>query len=597
MEARTAQDPTDAAAASTVGLEEEETKIIHAIQKAEGHEPCFGQSEGRCSRTACRFMQVCLAQAQDGCEGDYLMVPTLDLEEYEPDSEPLRGVADESKGACWYGLIGVGNCGGALVQNLYDLGYRKVLAVNTSRGDLDLLRIPENQKFLLDIGQEYTGRDAQKSAKAVGRYRQDILHLIRQIFASDLDHIMVCFGAGGGTGSGSVAELTDIAKIYARYIGLKEPDKKVGVLMTLPAAARVGCPVVAENAYAVVKKLAEMASANQISPLITIDNDKISKMYPQLTRQALWSSINVTAARLFHAFNRISAAGSEYTSFDRLDYTSIIESGGSLIMGRTKVNHVDNPFAISEAVKHSMAQTLFAGQPDLSRAGVVGCIFIGNRRLMADVKGLREHIDYAFDILAETTGQATIHRGIYEDNGEGLRVYTIVGGLQPPAERIEELTGDAYRQPAPRLDNTAPLRNRKEDILALAEYFLAGNANLYTRQDKSLSPEARTILLHYPWPGNVDELEKAMARCYEVTRGHEIQLDALPFALIFADCRHYPKSIWPALAQAKRRLIIKTLDLTQGIEPTARLLGIDRARLLCLIENLKIAQVTHVTDD
>jgi DNA-binding NtrC family response regulator len=142
-----------------------------------------------------------------------------------------------------------------------------------------------------------------------------------------------------------------------------------------------------------------------------------------------------------------------------------------------------------------------------------------------------------------------------------------------------------------------PLRQRREDILALAEYFLAGNANLYTRQDKSLSPEARTILLHYPWPGNVDELQRAMARCYEVTRGQEIQLDALPFALIFADCRHYPKSIWPALAQAKRRLIIKTLDLTQGIAPTARLLGIDRARLLCLIENLKIAQVTHVTDD
>jgi len=41
--------------------------------------------------------------------------------------------------------------------------------------------------------------------------------------------------------------------------------------------------------------------------------------------------------------------------------------------------------------------------------------------------------------LSEITGKATIHRGIYEDGRDSLRVYTIIGGLSSPAERLEEL--------------------------------------------------------------------------------------------------------------------------------------------------------------
>ena len=43
---------------------------------------------------------------------------------------------------------------------------------------------------------------------------------------------MIGFGVGGGTGSGSVVGLIDIAKRYARYIGLK--NKNVGVVVMLP---------------------------------------------------------------------------------------------------------------------------------------------------------------------------------------------------------------------------------------------------------------------------------------------------------------------------------------------------------------------------
>ena len=366
-------------------------------------------------------------------------LPTLDLEQYEPVIEEEIGVKDHIKGSTRYAWLGGGQCGGRLVKSFYDLGYKKVLAVNTTHHDLDMLDIPEGQKFLMDIGEMGAGKDIERGEKAVHQCQQEILHLARQTLSTQVDHIMVCFGAGGGTGSGSVIGLINIAKRYARYIGLQNPNKKVGVIMTLPTVGEASSPLVAENAHTVATRLSELASAGEISPLIIVDNDKINKMYPGLTVKSFWPSINNTVAGLFDIFNRISALSSQYTSFDPVDYHSIIESGGCTIMGLTKVKKYDEKYAISEAVKKNLQKTLLAGGFDLSTAKLAGCIAVGGKSLMNNVSGLQDNINYAFDVLSEITGQATIHRGIYEDDRESLRVYTIIGGLDSPTARLEEL--------------------------------------------------------------------------------------------------------------------------------------------------------------
>jgi cell division GTPase FtsZ len=326
-----------------------------------------------------------------------------------------------------------------LAKSFYDLGYKKVLAVNTTHHDLDLLDIPQNQKFLMNIGEKGAGKDMERGRGAIQQYQQEILHLVRQTFGSQVDHIMIGFGAGGGTGSGSVIGLIEIAKRYARYIGLKNPDKNVGVIMTLPTVGEASSPLVAENAYKVANELSQIASAGKISPLIIIDNDKINKMYPGMTVRSFWPNINNTVATLFDIFNRLSALSSRYTTFDPVDYHSIMESGGCAIMGLTKVSKFNDKFAISGAVKKNLEKTLLAGGFDLSTAKLAGCIVVGGRKLIANIKGLQDNIDYAFDVLSEVTGKASIHRGIYEDNRESLRVYTIIGGLSSPTARLEEL--------------------------------------------------------------------------------------------------------------------------------------------------------------
>ena len=361
------------------------------------------------------------------------------LEQWEPDIQEEVGVRDHIKGAVRYAWIGAGQCGGRLVKSFHDLGYKKVLAVNTTHNDLDWIALPKEQKFLMDIGEKGAGKDMERGKEAVQQYQQEILHRTRQTFGSQVDHIMVCFGAGGGTGSGSVGGLIEIAKRYARYIGHSNPNKTVGVVMTLPTVGEASSPVIAENAYKVAWELSQMAAAGKISPLVIVDNDKISKMYPGMTVKSFWPSINNTVTTLFDIFNRLSNWSSPYTAFDPVDYRSILQVGGCSIMGLTKVTKFGDKFALSGAVKKNLHKTLLAGGFDLKTAKLAGCMAVGGKKLMSSVKGLQDNINYAFDVLTEITGKATIHRGIYEDNRESLRVYTIIGGLDAPTERLEEL--------------------------------------------------------------------------------------------------------------------------------------------------------------
>ena len=291
----------------------------------------------------------------------------------------------------------------------------------------------------MDIGEQGAGKDTERGREAVQQYQQEIYHQAQQIFGSEVDHIMVCVGAGGGTGGGSVQGLIETAKKYARYIGLREPDRKVGVIMTLPTVGEASSPKVAENAWRISTQLSGLAAEGRISPLIFIDNDKIKRMYPGMTVKAFWPTINDTVAGLFDIFNRLSALSSRYTSFDPVDYHSIMQAGGCAIMGLTTVPEFEDKFAVSQAVKRNLEKTLLAGGFDLTTARMAGCIVVAGRQLVEGVKGLQDNIDYAFDNLSEITGDATIHRGIYEDGRDSLRVYTIIGGLETCATRLESL--------------------------------------------------------------------------------------------------------------------------------------------------------------
>ena len=134
-----------------------------------------------------------------------------------------------------------------------------------------------------------------------------------------------------------------------------------------------------------------------------------------------------------------------------------------------------------------------------------------------------------------------------------------------------------------------PLRQRREDIIPLAEFFLANQAAFYSEPDKVLSESVKTLLLNYSWPGNVRELANAMERSYVLTGGSEVKSPALPFEIIIAEPASYPHRELPTLDEVKRKIITQTLEFTKCRKlAAAQILGIERRSLNRLIKKLNI---------
>ena len=146
-----------------------------------------------------------------------------------------------------------------------------------------------------------------------------------------------------------------------------------------------------------------------------------------------------------------------------------------------------------------------------------------------------------------------------------------------------------YRLNVVNLD-VPPLRERREDILPLAEYFLEQQAEFYGEPTKILSSKVRRLLIGYSWPGNVRELANAMERAYILSPFKEIRTLALPQEIITADTELHPEAGLPTIDAAQRRLITEALEFTNGRKmAAARILGIERRRLNRLMKRLNIS--------
>jgi len=126
-----------------------------------------------------------------------------------------------------------------------------------------------------------------------------------------------------------------------------------------------------------------------------------------------------------------------------------------------------------------------------------------------------------------------------------------------------------------------PLRDRREDIPALAEHFLARAATKLGRTLR-LSPDALERLLRYPWPGNVRELENAIERATILARTESVEPDDLP-PHVSAGLQLGPSPALPrqiSLAEAERAHILQTLErFGRNHSGAAEALGIGRTTL------------------
>ncbi|UZP66353.1 sigma-54 dependent transcriptional regulator [Desulfovibrio mangrovi] len=131
------------------------------------------------------------------------------------------------------------------------------------------------------------------------------------------------------------------------------------------------------------------------------------------------------------------------------------------------------------------------------------------------------------------------------------------------------------------------LRERRDDIPLLADFFLRRFAEKNRKAVKGATPQAMDALVRHDWPGNVRELENAMERAVIMATGEYITLRELPRNLSDAPLTDVPISAdgEPALAglsldELERRAIMATLkECGDNKSEAARRLGITRATL------------------
>ncbi len=120
-----------------------------------------------------------------------------------------------------------------------------------------------------------------------------------------------------------------------------------------------------------------------------------------------------------------------------------------------------------------------------------------------------------------------------------------------------------------------PLRDRRADIPALAEYFLARFAAEHQRRIGRISSGAVEVLTHYFWPGNVRELENVIERAVVVCDEFVIQEHHLPSTLRKeAEAPQERLTLGAAVERLERRMIKDALEAENGnVARAARVLG------------------------
>jgi DNA-binding NtrC family response regulator len=126
------------------------------------------------------------------------------------------------------------------------------------------------------------------------------------------------------------------------------------------------------------------------------------------------------------------------------------------------------------------------------------------------------------------------------------------------------------------------LRERRADIIPLAEHFLRLYSSKMNKEVLRISPEARQFMVRHDWPGNVRELENAIERAVVLAQHDTISLDDLPFGAQFQQpdiLRLAGRGRWDLKRLEKEYILNMLAECSGNHSQTAERLGIARNTL------------------
>ena len=137
--------------------------------------------------------------------------------------------------------------------------------------------------------------------------------------------------------------------------------------------------------------------------------------------------------------------------------------------------------------------------------------------------------------------------------------------------------------------HTPPLRERKEDIPDLVDYFVRKHGPRMNRRIESVDPRAFERLMRYDWPGNIRELENVVERALVLGRGRVLRFDRQLLGEAPPSAR---ESEFTSLDEYERRYILRVLEhaggRVSGERGAARILGMKPTTLQSRMKKLGI---------
>ena len=226
------------------------------------------------------------------------------------------------------------------------------------------------------------------------------------------------------------------------------------------------------------------------------------------------------------------------------------------------------------------AHQLKKGKLELAQGGTVFLDEIGDLALELQTKLLRFLQEREFERVGGTSPIAV-----------DLRIIAATSRDLEAAIRAGLFREDLYH----RLDvitlTLPPLRERKEDIPALASYFLERFASETKKNFSAITDEARDKLIAYAWPGNIRELANVIERAVVLGEGPELTVHHLPARVIGAQPAAVSDEVpyHDAVNSYRRELIVRALASAQGNRAAAaKNLGLHRTHLMKLLKALRI---------
>lgn len=345
---------------------------------------------------------------------------------------------DEKQVAVKFGIIGTGQAGGQIADTFYQKGYRRVFVINTNTQDFLGLKLPDDYKLVMP-SKGGSGKNPSMGNDAIKNSKEEVINYMKNTFGDDVERILICTSAGGGTGSGSTPELINLAKDYLKSQG-KEP--KVGLLFSLPKFSEGG--LAHKNSYHFIEKIEPMISEKLISPVIVTDNQTIYQMFPNVSARMFWRKANGHVVGIFDTLNILASQESEFFTFDRADYHSILNSG-ILLFGATNVKKYERESDISDSLRKNLANSLFAEGFNIKESTHAAGVFVASEGILDSLP--QSYLDQAFVTLERVLGAQNrglnLFQGLYETSTEGLFLYTIIGGMKIPEARKNELATKA----------------------------------------------------------------------------------------------------------------------------------------------------------